>query len=121
MYYDRKGRKLSARQWQYLFSENPDGYRFVASTVMGPVRVSTVWVGLDLSPHSDTAPLIFETMIMPMRAEHDLPSLTDDIIGKCERHVSEESALAGHDRMCAFVRDTLIAWPGSKSRGYGEM
>jgi hypothetical protein len=53
-------------QWAKWFDGNN---RKVASTMIGNVRVSTVFLGLDhnFSPHGD--PLLFETMIFG--GEHD--------------------------------------------------
>jgi hypothetical protein len=66
--------------------------RHVAQKVIGDVRVSTVFLGLDHKFGSDGPPLIFETMIFG--GEHD---------GYQERYSTWEQAEEGHKRALALV------------------
>lgn len=79
------------QRWAQWF-ETAD--RSVAVDVVGDVRVSTVFLGLD---HSFGAgpPLLYETMIFG--GEHDEHQ---------ERYPNKVAALAGHDRALAMVRDS---------------
>lgn len=91
MYYDREGKQIDAREWVRLFKS--DEYKRVALDAVGPVRVSTVWLGLDHSFNGDSAPLIFETMVFE-----------GDSDGDCERYTTLTEAQRGHEAMLAKVR-----------------
>ena len=72
----------------------------VALTAIGDVRVSTVFLGLDLS-YGDGPPILFETMVFGLPDE-DEPQ---------ERYATWEEAEAGHERMVAWVRETMEVTP----------
>lgn len=61
-------------------------------------RVSTVFIGLDMSFGGE--PLLFETMIF------GLTSLRERY---CERYPSLDAARAGHERACQWVRSGMEA------------
>ena len=91
-YYDRNGKLLDGvLTWAALF-EN-EAYKRVAFTRFSHVNVSTVWLGLDHNWFGGV-PLIFETMIFG--GPHDQ---------FMRRWPTEASALAGHDRIVAALRD----------------
>lgn len=59
-YYDRRGRPIPAWRWHQLLSAIH--YRVVKQTEVGPILVSTVWLGLNHGLYEDE-PIIFETML----------------------------------------------------------
>lgn len=59
--YDKQGRPISTRQWTEYFADY-EGYRQIGDTYIGPWRISTVWMGNDMSFWGKT-PIIFETMV----------------------------------------------------------
>jgi hypothetical protein len=59
-HYDFEGRPIDLLTWAAMF-ESPA--RIVGRTKIGDARVSTVWVGLDLSGFGHERPLIYESMI----------------------------------------------------------
>jgi hypothetical protein len=90
MYYDRNGQPLTLWEWAALMENGED--RHVADDMVGLVRVSTVWLGLNhnwgLGP-----PLFFETMVFG--GVHDEDQW---------RYPTEAAALAGHDQVVTMVR-----------------
>lgn len=62
----------------------------------GPVRVSTVFIGLDHNFSSEGPPLLFETMIF--EGKHDQYQ---------ERYATYEEAKAGHEKAVALVKESL--------------
>ena len=73
--------------------------RKVARTTVGPVDVSTVFLGLDHS-FGDGPPLLFETMVF------DSDGGVTDWAGLdiCERYPSWEEAEKGHKKVCQRVQ-----------------
>lgn len=59
-YYDKDGSPMDRDTWSKKWSDFD--YRVVAKTDLGPVRVSTIWLGTDHG-FGDGPPLIFETMV----------------------------------------------------------
>jgi hypothetical protein len=104
MYFDRNGVPITLRQ----FAELTDGggpvgrlkYKRVGHDEIGPYRISTVWVGINMSFHGfdGVPPLIFETMVFTTDGPADW--------GR-QRYATEEQALAGHEEMCAETRMKL--------------
>jgi hypothetical protein len=80
-------------QWAEFF-ENTAG-RTVALTMVGKVRVSTVFLGIDHSFGSGRGPLLFETMIFG--GKHDQYQ---------ERYVTWEEAEAGHAEAVKLAEGT---------------
>ncbi len=66
--------------------------RHVALDVIGDVRVSTVFLGLDHA-FGGPVPVLWETMIFG--GEHD---------GYCDRYVSRDDALVGHATAVRMIR-----------------
>ena len=71
--------------------------RHVAETIIGDVRVSTVFLGLDHGFGRNEPPILFETMIFG--GEHDQ---------YCERCSTWEEAEAMHAKAVALVKGELI-------------
>lgn len=94
IWYDRQGNKISLAQAEPLLGDLD--YKVVAKTQFGDVEVSTVWLGLD---HNwlGKPPLIFETMTFGGDWEGEVRL----------RYPTEEAALAGHDQVCALMRDDV--------------
>lgn len=87
---DHTLKKVSSREWAHWF-EAGRMHRQMANHVIGNVRVSTVFLGLD---HGDGAgpPIVFETMIFG--GPHDEYQ---------ERYSTYEEAMKGHWRALAMV------------------
>jgi hypothetical protein len=111
-YYDRQGNRISLRQWGELrygktwregvqAPEDGDDYARIGLTTVGPVRVSTVWLGLDhrMPWPGGGPPVIFETMVF---------GGADDQAQ--ERYCTEAAALAGHDQWVARQRSWRMRW-----------
>jgi hypothetical protein len=61
MYYDFNGNPLTMWEWAALWED--DAGRIIEQTTIGEVRVSTVWMGLDMNYMHIGPPHIFETMV----------------------------------------------------------
>jgi hypothetical protein len=70
--------------------------RHVADDTLGDVRVSTVFLGFDLSFGAAGPPVLFETMVFGGALD-----------GKCERYSTWDEAEVGHEWMLAKVRGLL--------------
>lgn len=92
-YYNRDGERITQLAWAASFDQD----RQVASTLLGDVRVSTVWLGINHN-WGDGPPLIFETMIFGLADDDEV----------CWRYPSEIEALRGHIKAIEFVFDS---WP----------
>jgi hypothetical protein len=101
-YYDRDTNPITLHQWAALRERDDDYYR-VDETMVGPYRVSTVWMGLDHAlPLPGHLPLIFETMVFDTaRVEtfkwgernHSYSPEVDDLTA---HYTTEAQARAGH-------------------------
>lgn len=100
-YYDRSGAIMTRATWTDLFEDREKffDYKRVAETTIGPFYVSTVWLGLDHAFGYAGKPVIFETMVFM----EDTGAEDFDM----ERYCTEGEALAGHEEMCAKVREML--------------
>lgn len=87
-YYDKNGKPLTMMQWGELF-QNPD-YKIVQQDQIGDIKVSTVWMGMDLG-FLNERPIIFETMVFGEFDQYQ------------ERYATEQEALAGHKKIIGRV------------------
>lgn len=69
--------------------------RQVALDLIGEVRISTVFLGIDHNYYVDSPPILFETMIFGGRFNEWE-----------ERYATRAEALAGHNRVLALVEET---------------
>lgn len=90
LYYDRAGEPITSDQWVAA-----RGQRIVAQDVVGRLRVSTVWLGIDHGWGEGHPPVIFETMIFGPWDYADLAMW---------RYSTERDALLGHDLACDVAR-----------------
>src|SRR3954469_8347570 len=90
-HYDRQGNEIDMMTWGQL--HNDPVYKRVAEAHVGPLWVSTVWLGLDHG-FGGGPPVIFETMVFKVEGAE-----TDWDEEVCERYCTEEEALAGHQRI----------------------
>lgn len=106
-FYSRGGARISADEWMMLATQTRPGpghpghvYRLVGLDRVGPIKVSTVWVGYD--PHHGTgAPMVFETLISaPNYADHRCP------------YGTEAEAIEGH---AEHVRQAQAVWAGMRA------
>lgn len=96
-YYNRKLDPITRER--YLELDRDPAYRFVAVDREGPIRVSTLWLGVnhDHYGHAGT-PIVFETMVLDDGdAEAGRPR---GIVDGAFRWTSEEEAIEGHARLC---------------------
>ena len=82
-------------EWAQWLETNFDHKR-IAYEEFGPVRVSTVFIGLDYNFLPEGPPLLFETMIF--KGKHDQYQ---------ERYATFEEAKAGHEKAVALVKESL--------------
>jgi len=80
---------------RHIADDEIDGWKYRERVLFTPVRVSTVWLGLDHSFGREGQPLLFETMIFGGRCGQD-----------CERYSTVEAARRGHIRL---LRRALLA------------
>lgn len=98
-WYDRQGNKIRIEELGALY-DGEDGretYRRVAADQIGPLWVSTLWLGLDHSFGDNDPPLIFETMVFNRGDEGG------DVL--CERWATEAEAFAGHQDVVNRIRE----------------
>lgn len=88
-FYDRSGRRITAREWSEL---RADGPVHIGDTTIDGARVSTVWLGIDHA-WGDGPPIIFETMVFG-----------GELDGEIWRYSTEDQAARGHQLVCAEVR-----------------
>lgn len=89
-YYDWQGNPISGMQWARLFEDE----RHIGDDRIGDVRISTVWIGLDLGLQAP--PLIFETMVFDEEGDWSV------------RYATEREAREGHARVVALVRENAV-------------
>ena len=102
-HYDRQGQPIDMMLWGQLHSDPV--YKRVAESHVGPLWVSTVWLGLDHS-FGDGPPLIFETMVFATDGT-DI-DWSEQI---CERYSTEEEALAGHQAVVESLQYVIEEVP----------
>jgi hypothetical protein len=86
----------SMLEWAMWFGQNshPDNFnRRVDETIIGPMRISTIFLGLDHNFGRDGEPLIFETMIFRGGESQE-----------CWRSSSWQEAEADHKRAVELIR-----------------
>jgi hypothetical protein len=103
LFFDRQGNPINTAEFTGLMQTNTEDYRRVAEDEINGVRVSTVWLGIDLGFGSGP-PLIFETMTFPANPENPASSDWND---RCWRYATEAQAVAGHEAICAQLRAGL--------------
>lgn len=94
-HYDREGNPIS--MWRCMELMRDDDYRIVAQTRVGPLEISTVWLGQNHNRRS-ARPLIFETMGF----------IDGHVIGQA-RYATIDEARAAHDGLVALARERLAA------------
>lgn len=82
--YDWDGKPISTFEWTMLRTKGVH----VGEDLVGPYRISTVWLGLDHGWYSDV-PIIFETMIFG-------GDENDPLSNYQERYATKQEALLGH-------------------------
>ena len=98
IYFNRQGEPIPMSVWAMLIENQMDRIvqQDTIDTDEGPVKVSTVWMGLDMSfgLWDDTTSLIFETMIFGGPADQ-----------ATDRYATWAEAEQGHERMVAIARE----------------
>ena len=113
-YYDLDGNPITQDQWSVLRMGAGGGH--VARDHIGIYHVSTVWTGVDSAASVDDVhvhtPLIYETMVFVERLDPDGVLSEDDLLDCTEQygemHATRETALVGHYRATAMVRDWVV-------------
>lgn len=97
MWYDKQGNVITMDEAAPLLNDLT--YKRVGYGVVGPFRVSTVWLGLNHSFSSDSPPLIFETMVFRRSSYSDV---------YCARYPTEALARKGHDEVVTGITSGRI-------------
>lgn len=98
-FYARTGARISSDEWLMLAARgkgpgSPTGpYRRIGLDHIGPIKVSTVWVGYD--PHGIGTPRVYETLISaPNYEDHRHPYETEaEAIEGHAEHVEQAQAI----------------------------
>ena len=106
-WYDRAGNPISLDEWVRL--RGTPGYTIVARTDLGPLYVSTVWLGLDHGHGYGGPPIIFETMVFETETQtmaglSGRPFRYHPEVGIQERYATEAGARAGHVNVVERLR-----------------
>lgn len=110
LYYDANGMPISRERWALLFSEGAMS-RLIARARVGPILLSTVWLGIDHS-WGQGPPVLFETMTFP-RLLRDRARYWDWQIQ--DRYHTVEQARAGHERWLRRLQARGVqALPGAR-------
>jgi len=96
-HWDKYGVEIDMWSWAELFEDFD--YRVVGDTQIGAYRVSTVWMGNDMSFRLTAYPLIFETMVFAGGTPHDMDS---------RRYRTLAEAEAGHAEFVTLLRATVV-------------
>ena len=117
VYFDRDGTPITFKEWGRLRFGDVRGDRLmdycrVASTLVGEVWVSTVWLGIDHGFRSDGPPIIFETMVFGGGDTYD---------GWQDRYATEADALAGHQGVVALLAVDFLVVPIEDYRPEGDL
>jgi hypothetical protein len=94
-FYARSGRKISLYQFGRLLAW--PGYRHVDRNVIGPYLVSTVWLGISVTPPGLGAPQMFESGVFLEKERAGLEDLA------MTHHGAEDTARHAH------IKHVLIA------------
>lgn len=86
-------------EWGKKYSDT----RRVAQTMVGPYRVSTVFLGIDHNHFRDGPPLLFETMIF----DDSKVRRRNQELDYQKRFSTWEEAEAGHDKAIDYARKLL--------------
>ena len=112
LWFDKDGQPIDEREAFRLRYDRPrDGgavsdYARIGLDVVGELKVSTVWLGLNHEFRPGRPPLIFETMIFG--GDHDQ---------ELARYCTEADAAEGHRRVVADLRAGRVPW--FLAEGYG--
>lgn len=105
MFYDRQGQPMTARQYEDACEENWERNHRVGQDIVivddEPVRVSTVWLGID---HNWGPPIIFETMLFGHARSGEYGD------NACARYATELDAQEGHVRTVADLAAGRVPW-----------
>ena len=93
-YYDYDGQPITMEQWNELYYQD----RHIAETTLDDgTYISTVWIGLHLSPWLNT-PMIYETMVFRNGNGEE-----------CDRYPTRQLAVEGHKFMVMQVSNPELA------------
>lgn len=96
MMFDRDGKPIDSEEFDRLFSDMD--YRRVGETIIGDIKISTVWLGVNHNFGSEGPPLIFESMIFG----------GNDDLNECQwRYPTFAEAMIGHCKLIKLVQTRL--------------
>jgi hypothetical protein len=104
MFFDRQLQPLGWEEYAILHSFR--SYCRVDESNIGPLWISTVWLGTDLGIWGDD-PIVFETMIFGPDESEPLHPEMRAYVDAMVRYASEDEAYQGHASVCMDVRQTL--------------
>jgi len=114
MFYDRQNQPLEWDEFAVLHSFR--SYCRVDEATIGPLWISTVWLGHDMGygaglgdrlAAGEWTPIVFETMVFRTPGEEDIHPELEAYVEAIVRYESEEEALAGHAAVCVDIRQTM--------------
>ena len=119
IFFDREGEPLTIMEYGVLHSFR-NLYCRVDETTIGPLWVSTVWLGTDMGFGLDgprpvvvssagvrPLPVIFETMIFGDENDTTIHPELRQMIDSMARYCTAEQAQAGHAAICVDIRQLL--------------
>lgn len=102
--FDREGEPLDFMEYGALRQFR--SYCRVAATDIGPLHVSTVWLGHDMGFGVNGPPVIFETMVFGPAPDTLHPELRE--YGELQwRYCTTEEAEQGHAEICVDIRQVM--------------
>lgn len=94
------------RRW----AEAREQERVVDRTQVGPVTVSTVFLGIDHNFFGDGPPLLYETMLFTEdQSVADVDGEEGWFTDRCERYPTEDDAREGHRRWVRYVKENHVS------------
>ena len=106
IFFDREGEPLSIEEYGVLHSFR-NLYCRVDESTIGPLWVSTVWLGTDMGFGMSGPPVIFETMIFGDENDTTIHPELRQMIDSMARYCTADEAQAGHAAICVDIRQLL--------------
>lgn len=105
MFFDRQLQPLDWEEYAILHSFRTL-YCRVDESHIGPLWISTVWLGTDMGMWAES-PIVFETMIFGPDESEPLHPEMRSYVDAIVRYASEDEAYQGHASVCMDIRQTL--------------
>jgi hypothetical protein len=93
IFFNRKSEPIDVISWAHLRGNMQ--YCRIAEDDIGNIYISTVWVGVRMSPFDDSPPRIFETMVFNLGADEEY----------IQQYSTEEAARIGHAAAVNYAKE----------------